>query len=143
MIKEIANEYLALIPAVFASFRDLNKHSEELTHMQNHVIEFIYMHQKALNLKDISAGLHIAKQQLSNIIGDLVNDGFLDKIPDNRDKRAVLVSLTLKGKELQDRKWADIYQNFSNNLAKLSEEEQIDLKFALHKVNVLVKKMEG
>ncbi|WP_240416011.1 MarR family winged helix-turn-helix transcriptional regulator [Paenibacillus periandrae] len=143
MIKEISQEYLALIPTIFASFRELNKESEELTHMQNHVIEFMYMQQKPLNLKDISSGLNIAKQQLSNIIGDLEFGGYLDKVPDTRDKRAVLVSLTPKGKEIEDSKWTDIYRNFSNNLAKLSDEEQIDFKFALHKVNILLKKMEG
>ena len=31
---------------------------------------------------------------------------------------------------------------FNEKLTKLNEEEKIDLKYALHKVNVLLKKME-
>lgn len=142
MKEEIAKEYIALIPNLFGSFSELNKDSLELTHMQNHVIEFMYMQKKALNLKEISAGLQIAKQQLTNIINDLEAGGYLVKVPDTRDKRAVLVSLTGKGKEIEEKKWNEIYRRFSNNLIKLSDEEQLDFKFALHKVNVLLKKME-
>jgi DNA-binding MarR family transcriptional regulator len=139
---EIAKEYVALIPNLFGSFKDLNKDAVELSHMQNHVIEFIFMKQESLNLKDISAGLDIAKQQLTNIISDLEADGYLVKAPDPKDKRAVLVSLTSKGHEILEKKWLKIYQRFSDNLQKLSEEEKNDLHFALHKVNILLKKLE-
>lgn len=110
--------------------------------MQNHVVEFMYMQQRPLNIKEISSGLNIAKQQLTNIISDLEAGGYLSKVPDTKDKRAVLVSLTPKGKEIEEKKWTEIYQKFSHNLAKLTDEDQLDLSFALHKVNVLFKKME-
>lgn len=142
MHEDIAKEYLALIPNVFNHFSQLNKDSAGLTHMQNHVIEFMYMQQRPLNLKEISTGLNVAKQQLTNIISDLETDGYLNKIPDTKDKRAVLVSLTTKGKEIHEKKWAEIYQRFSHNLSKLSKEELYDLNYALHKVNILLKRME-
>ena len=142
MNEKIAKEYISLIPNLFGGFSELNKESMELTHMQNHVIEFIYMQQRALNLKEISSGLNIAKQQLTNIVSDLEAGSYIVKLPDTRDKRAVLVSLAPKGKEIIDKKWTKIYQKFINKLCKLSDEEQLDLNFALHKVNVLLKKME-
>ena len=143
MNEGIAKEYIALIPNLFGSFSELSKDSVELSHIQNHVIEFMYMQQRALNIKEISNGLNIAKQQLTNIIKDLEVDGYLVKVQDTKDKRAVLVSLTPKGKEIEEKKRTKIYQRFVNNLTKLSDEEKIDLNFALHKVNVLLKKMEG
>jgi MarR family transcriptional regulator, organic hydroperoxide resistance regulator len=142
VINEIAKEYLALIPNLFGSFKELNKGSVNLSHMQNHVVEFMYMQQRPLNLKEISSGLNIAKQQLTNIISDLEAGDYLSKVPDTKDKRAVLVSLTPKGKEIEEKKWTEIYQKFSHNLTKLTDEDQRDLSFALHKVNVLLKKME-
>jgi len=142
MLKDIVNEYIALIPNIFGSFSELNKDLAEFTHMQNHVMEFLFMQQRALNIKDISSGLNIAKQQLTNIIRDLEAGGYLVKMPDPMDKRAVLVSLTPLGKDILERKWTEVYRRFSRNLAKLMEEEQRDLNFALHKVNVLLKKME-
>lgn len=138
----IAKEYVALIPNLFHSFKELNRNSSELTHIQNHVIEFLYMQQRAVKIKDISKGLSIAKQQLTNVISDLEAGGYLVKVPDPIDKRAVQVLITSKGKEIQDKKWTEIYQAFTNNLLKLTEEEKTDLAFALHKVNVLLKRME-
>ncbi|WCK54106.1 winged helix DNA-binding protein [Aneurinibacillus sp. Ricciae_BoGa-3] len=142
MNEEIAKEYISLIPNLFGNFSELNKDSVKLSHMQNHVIEFMYMQQRALNLKEISTGLGIAKQQLTNIISDLEAGGYLVKVPDTKDKRAVLVSLTPTGKEIEETKWTKIYQRFSENLTKLNDEEKLDLNFALHKVNALLKKME-
>ncbi|MFP3803018.1 MarR family winged helix-turn-helix transcriptional regulator, partial [Paraburkholderia sp. SIMBA_027] len=81
------------------------------------------------------------KQQLTNIISDLEAGGYLMKEPDPKDRRAVLISLTSLGKEIEEKKWVKIYQNFNENLTKLNDEEKIDLKYALHKVNVLLKKM--
>jgi len=143
MKEKLAKEYMALIPVLFESFKNLNKNEVKLTHLQNHVVEFMYMQKRDLNIKEISQGLNIAKQQLTNVISELVNEGYLIKMPDSRDKRAVLVSLTSKGKSIQEEKWRGIYSNFHTNLAKLNEEEQLDLQFALHKLNVLLKKMEG
>ncbi len=143
MNDKIAQEYIALIPNLFSSFNSLNKDTTVLTHTQNHVIEFLFMQQRAVNIKDISNGLNITKQQLTNIVSDLETQGYLVKEPDRKDKRAVLVSLTSKGKEIQNKKWAEIYQRFLINLTKISEEEKLDLAFALHKVNVLLKKMES
>ena len=100
------------------------------------------MKQTALNLKEISTGLDIAKQQLTNIIRDLEHGGYLVKVPDMKDKRAVLVSLTPAGKEIQDEKWTGIYKRFSKNINRLSDEEQLDFNYALHKINVLLKKMK-
>jgi len=49
--------------------------------------------------------------------------------------------LTQKGKEIEEKKWTQVYKKFTENIAKLSDEEKLDLKFALHKVNVLLKKL--
>ncbi len=141
MNEEIAKEYIALISNLFGSFSDLNKDSEELSHMQNHVIEFMYMKQRDLNLKEISTGLVIAKQQLTKITQDLELGGYLVKVPDKNDKRAVSVSLTPAGKEIEDKKWTEIYKRLSKNLTILNDEERLDFNFALHKVNLLLKRM--
>ncbi|ACL20668.1 transcriptional regulator, MarR family [Desulfitobacterium hafniense DCB-2] len=143
MSEMIAKEYIELISNLFGNFSQLNKEAVALSHLQSHVLEFIYMKQRALNIKDISSGLDIAKQQLTKVISDLETGGFLVKAPDPKDKRAVLVSLTTAGKDAEDQKWAGMYQRLSNNLTKLTDEEQADLTYALHKVNLLLKKMEN
>lgn len=63
------------------------------------------------------------------------------KSPDCKDKRAVLVSLTPKGKDIQEQKWGKIYQKFGENISKLNREEQLDFQYALHKANIMFGKM--
>ncbi|MEH6877883.1 winged helix DNA-binding protein [Priestia megaterium] len=134
---------MALIPVLFENFKNLNRNEVKLKNLQNHVVEFMYMKKREGKRKERSNGLNIEKKKLKNVISELENEGYLIKMPDPRDKRAVLVSLTSKGKSIQEEKWRGIYSNFHTNLAKLNEEEQLDLHFALHKLNVLLKKMEG
>jgi hypothetical protein len=83
----------------------------------------MYMKQGALNLKEISTGLDIAKLQLTNIILDLELGGYLVQVPDKNEEK----------------KWTNIFKRLSKNLTILSDEERLDLNLALHKVNVLLK----
>jgi Transcriptional regulators len=143
MGKSAAEEYMELISNLFAHYQDLNQESDSVTHLQGHILEFMYNKRQALNLKEISGGLHIAKQQLTNAISELETRGYLIKKPDERDKRAVLVSLTPAGKAMEEQKWMALYQKFTGSLNRLAEEEQLDFCFALHKVNALLRKMGG
>ncbi|WEG14701.1 MarR family transcriptional regulator [Pullulanibacillus sp. KACC 23026] len=142
MRHEIMEEYIALIPNVFRSFSELNEKADELSHLQKHVIEFIYMQKRAINIKDISAGLQIAKQQLTGLVKELEKKGYLTKVTDPKDKRAIQVTLTPAGREVEESKWKAIYQKLEKKLEKLNAEEQMDLRYALHKVNVLLTKVE-
>ena len=143
MDKSAAEEYVALISNLFTHYQDLNKESASVTHLQGHILEFMYNKQRALNLKEISEGLDIAKQQLTNVVSELEEKGYLTKRPDERDKRAVLVSLTPAGKAMEEQKWTTLYHKFIKDLDRLTDEEQFDFCFALHKVNLLLRKMGG
>ncbi|MEH7169592.1 MarR family transcriptional regulator, partial [Priestia megaterium] len=80
MKENLAKEYIALIPVLFENFKNLNRNEVKLTHLQNHVVEFMYMKKRDLNIKEISNGLNIAKQQLTDVISELENEGYLIKM---------------------------------------------------------------
>ncbi|WP_433747946.1 MarR family winged helix-turn-helix transcriptional regulator [Falsibacillus pallidus] len=141
MMDAIAKEYIALIPNLFNSFSEINQIAVPLTHLQSHVVDFIYMQQRQVKLKEIRVELNIPKQQMTTVIKDLEEEGYLTKETDAEDKRAILVSLTSKGVEIQEQKWMQIYQKFTDDLTKLNGEELIDFHFSLHKINALLRKM--
>lgn len=143
MDKSAAEEYVALLSNLFTHYQGLNQGPPSVTHFQGHILEFLYSRQRPLNLKEISQGLNIAKQQLTNAVGELEAKGYLSKRPDERDKRAVLVALTPAGKAMEEQKWLTLYHKFFMGLDRLTEEEQFDFCFALHKVNTLLGKMGG
>ncbi|MEH7375036.1 MarR family winged helix-turn-helix transcriptional regulator [Neobacillus drentensis] len=142
-MSEISKEYIKLIPNLFKGFQRLNQKSSNLTHLQNQILEFVFMHDNSMTIKQISEALNVPKQQMTDLLKRLIDQGFITKSQNKFDKRSFVIELTDKGKTSQHEKWTIIYQNFVNDLSKLDSEEQFDLHFAMHKVNYLLKKMEG
>ncbi|MEH6957952.1 MarR family winged helix-turn-helix transcriptional regulator [Neobacillus drentensis] len=141
-MSEISKEYIELIPNLFKNFQRLNQNSTHLTHLQNQILEFLFMNQHPLTIKQISETLNVPKQQMTDLIKRLMDQGFITKSQNRVDKRSFVIELTEQGKSSQQEKWTKIYQNFVDDLTKLNREEQLDLHYALHKVNYLLKKME-
>ncbi|WP_066253823.1 MarR family winged helix-turn-helix transcriptional regulator [Neobacillus drentensis] len=141
-MSEISKEYIELIPNLFKNFQRLNQKSSCLTHLQNQILEFLFMNQQPLTIKQISEALNVPKQQMTDLIKRLMDQGYITKSQNRVDKRSFVIELTEQGKFSQQEKWTKIYQNFINDLTKLNHEEQLDLRYALHKVNYLLKKME-
>ncbi|MBA2872216.1 DNA-binding MarR family transcriptional regulator [Anoxybacillus calidus] len=139
---QISKEYIELISNLFKSFQRLNQKSSNLTHLQNQILEFLFMNHNTLTIKQISEGLNVPKQQMTVLLKRLFDQGYITKSQNKHDKRSFVIELTEKGKTSQQEKWAKIYQNFVNDLSKLDREEQLDLQYAMHKVNYLLKKME-
>ena len=139
---QVSKEYLELIPNLFKSFQRLNQKASRLTHLQNQILEYLYMYQHPLTIKQISEGLNVPKQQMTDLHKRLFEQGLIIKKQNKNDKRSFLIELTEEGKITQQEKWSKIYQNFVDDLSKLDDEEQLDLQYALHKVNFLLKRME-
>ncbi|CAH0257952.1 Organic hydroperoxide resistance transcriptional regulator [Peribacillus sp. Bi96] len=141
-ISQVSKEYIELIPNLFKSFQRLNQKSSNLTHLQNQILEFVFMNHNPVTIKQISEGLNVPKQQMTDLLKRLFDWGYITKSQNKNDKRSFVIELTEKGKTSQQEKWTKIYQSFVNDLSKLDSEEQQDLQYALHKVNYLLKKME-
>lgn len=141
-MEQLSKEYLELIPNLFKSFQRLNQRASHLTHLQNQILEYLYMFQQPLAIKQISEGLNVPKQQMTDLLKRLFEQGLITKKQNLHDKRSFVIELTEKGEISQQERWSKIYQNLVKDLTKLDSEEQLDLQYALHKVNVLLKKME-
>ncbi|MDP4147328.1 MAG: winged helix DNA-binding protein [Bacillota bacterium] len=141
-MSQVSKEYIELIPNLFKSFQRLNQKISNLTHLQNQILEFVFMNHNPLTIKQISEGLNVPKQQMTDLLKRLFDQGYITKSQNKNDKRSFVIELTEKGKTSQHEKWTKINQNFVNDLSKLDSEEQLDLQYALHKVNSLLKKME-
>ncbi|PGZ95195.1 MarR family transcriptional regulator [Bacillus pseudomycoides] len=139
--KDLLNEYLNLLMNMFGTFKLLSEKSSEFTHIEQHVVEYVSQQSKPVNLKTIAQNLNIPKQQLSVTVRNLEKDGYIIKKQDDSDKRAILISLTKKAEDVQYERWKQIYNNFTDNLEKLSDEDQRDLLYGLHKTNRMLSKM--
>ncbi|MBE5109061.1 winged helix DNA-binding protein [Bacillus thuringiensis] len=139
--KELLHEYMNLLLNMSGTFKLLSEKSSEFTHLEQHVVEYIAQQKVPVNLKMIASYLNIPKQQLSVTVRNLELNGYIVKKQDTVDKRAVLISLTEKAEKVHYERWKQIYNNFTVNLEKLSEEERRDLTYGLYKTNRMLSKM--
>ena len=103
----------------------------DLTYTQ-YVVMMYFWEEGSSNLKDLGRTLILDSSTLTPLINKLVKKGFLEKIKQTRDERYVMISLTEKGKELQD-KALDIPEKLKDCIS-ITEEEQKQLYTILYKI---------
>lgn len=103
----------------------------DLTYTQ-YVVMMYFWEEGSSNLKDLGRTLILDSSTLTPLINKLVKKGFLEKIKQTRDERYVMISLTEKGKELQD-KALDIPEKLKDCIS-ITEEEQKQLYTVLYKI---------
>ncbi|MDG2244520.1 MAG: MarR family transcriptional regulator [Rhodospirillaceae bacterium] len=94
------------IELLFFAYRDFTAEGDTILSKQkfgrahHRVIYFVgqYPGMSVSNLLDI---LSITKQSLSRVLRQLVDEGYIDQQPGTRDRRQRLLTLTAKGKELE------------------------------------------
>jgi DNA-binding MarR family transcriptional regulator len=93
---------------------------------------FITLHHKNANVKQISEHLGVTKSAVTQLLDPLVNNGFIKRQNDARDRRIVRMSLTKKGEQTLKEVNTNKFANLRNALKTLSEEEIAQLA-RLHK----------
>lgn len=81
--------------------------------------------------KDISERLSAPKQTVNNIIKNLREDGLIDLIPDEVDKRIRILRLTEKGKKNRDERLKPINESNVRMKERLGDGKVREIKDAL------------
>lgn len=105
--------------AFFAEFREELEQSEFGDIRPTHGCVFRYVQGQGLRLTDIAERAKLTKQSVGEIVDDLVERGYAQRIPDPEDRRAKLICLTEKGERAQahgrrlfdkvEKRWAQRY----------------------------------
>lgn len=86
---------------LFEQFRAELDHSEFGDIRLTHGCVFRYVKGPGLRLTDIAQLANMTKQSVGEIVDDLVERGYVKRIPDPDDRRAKLICLTDRGEEAQ------------------------------------------
>lgn len=89
---------------------------------------------KKLSQKDLASKLNITPASISVIVHQMESEGLLTRIPDEKDKRQVNLSLTEKGENLLPKvsnSWSKIQEKITRGL---NESEKATLLHLLQKV---------
>ena len=123
--------------AFFAEFREELERSEFGDIRPTHGCVFRYVQGDGLRLTDIAERAKLTKQSVGEIVDDLVERGYAQRIPDPEDRRAKLICLTEKGERAQahgrrlfdkvEKRWARRYGDERiAGLRELMEEIAVD-----------------
>jgi DNA-binding MarR family transcriptional regulator len=105
--------------ALFAEFRTELEQSEFGDIRPTHGCVFRFVQGQGLRLTDIAERAKLTKQSVGEIVDDLVDRGYAQRIPDPDDRRAKLICLTERGETAQaygrklfakvEKRWAERY----------------------------------
>lgn len=94
-----------------------------------HGCVFRFVRNEGLRLTELAAQARMTKQSVGEIVDDLAELGYVERVPDPIDRRAKLIQLTAKGREAQgvglrlfaelEQRWAE--RHGADRLAQLRE----------------------
>lgn len=88
--------------SMIADFRQEIEDSEFDDMRPTHACVFRYVRGSGLRLTDIAELANMTKQSVGEVVDDLVDLGYAERVPDPADGRAKLIRLTGRGEEAQE-----------------------------------------
>ena len=131
-------EIRKIIELMFFAYRDFTAGPDEILEKINfgrahHRIIYFVGKKEKITIKDLLTILQITKQSLSRVLNQLVKEKYI-VVSTGLDKRTKSLTLTKKGKELEN-KLSNIQINKIKNIIKNSNENEINgLKIMLYKM---------
>ncbi len=138
----IMHEYLQLLPNVFQDFQSLSANMP-LSHLQLVVIDMLSSSGIPLPVKTLRDHVQTSRQQLNAVLNTLQTSGYISRTPNPDDGRSVLIALTPAGQDLNQARWETVASRTKQRLTHLSDEQQLELYYCLHKLNGLLKEMSA
>lgn len=87
--------------ALFADFRQELVETGYGDIRPTHGCVFRFIHEEPLRLTELATLAGMTKQSIGEVIDNLVELGYVERIPDPQDRRAKLICLTARGEEAQ------------------------------------------
>lgn len=76
-----------------------------------------------VKISDISDGLGLPRPGVTRTLKDMVEKGYVTKIPCPEDKRIIYLAMTQKGRELSKKYDEDFFNDLAANLDEISAED--------------------
>ena len=103
----------------------------------SHGCVFGGMRPEGVRLTDLAERARITKQSVGEIVSDLEELGWVERIPDPADKRAKLVRLTARGQVVQDAARATFAEIEADWAERIGKNKVAALRAALEELSLL------
>lgn len=114
--------------------------NSELSFAEIVVLENITQIKQEVTISRLADEMMVSKAASSKIVSSLVKKGFVERKPDQVDKRVAYINLTYKGKEVIERAYSSM-ENLSKIIAeKMGEEDMSNLVSLINKLYIILEK---
>lgn len=100
-------------------------------------------HRGAFGMSEISERFEITPAAASQLVDKLVQNGFVVREEDPHDRRAKLLNLTNKGRDVIQQGFEERYRWMDQLSARLTDEERIQISEALNIMTRVVQELEA
>lgn len=97
--------------------------------------------QDTVRMSELSGSMGLANSTMTRMVDQLVQKGLVQREPDDTDRRAILVGLTLVGQEVQRTLQTQFQEFFKLVLQELEADERSAILDALEKLSGVVAKV--
>lgn len=102
----------------------------------------ILMKSERESMGSLAEKLGVSNQQLTRIVGELVNEGLAERVFDESNRRAVFVCITHKGRKLLEIHYRLVCKHIEQNFAGLNDADTDALIYHLSEISKILEKAE-
>jgi len=138
--KQLAENIFAMVPILH---RRVYSKIPKIGH-SNRKLRLLHMvnHHRNRPMKQFSEKMYISKPNLSRLVDELINDGLIVRVQDDKDRRIVLLDITEEGKKVVNEKYQKITLELTKVFDVYTEEEVKELNMHFEAINTLLNKIE-
>jgi len=142
IVEQVANDFFKLgllfKKKVTRPFEKISK--DTLSPMQVQVL-FVLKRKETFSMSELASEMNVLKQQLTLLTDKLAENNFIIRVPDEKDRRSVKISITQAGIDFLDEHKKQILYLLISKFEQLSIEEIHELHAALQSINKLMDRL--
>ena len=143
IIKErVAENLIALLP--FYHKKIFGPGGQGITGMQAaqyRILGVVKREGNPLSMSELGKRQYISKPYMTILVDQLIQDGYVQRIPDTRDRRVINIAITAEGKRHLKQMASRYKDTVKNMLSELDSQDLEDLGQSLEKLRNIIAKI--
>jgi DNA-binding MarR family transcriptional regulator len=137
-LNHIAEEIFAFFPPLYKTFLRIEHAGTGRSHYP--VLGMLAAH-GPLPMSEIGRRLHLSKPHMTSLVGKMIADGKVERLPDANDRRVVKVGITRRGRAFLQAGRRAARENIKQSLRGLSEQEIRRICSSIENLQVIFAKL--
>lgn len=141
--REITDDLMTLLFEIHNKLFKFNEIGKGDVFPQSHIKTIFYLHhKKSVSISDIAKCIDISKPNMTPIIDKLIEEGFVERFNDPKDRRKINVQLTDKGENFIKEKLNDFKWTLANKISTLESHDLEDLGQIIKDMKNIISKLK-